>query len=157
MAKQEPEFEHDPREDTHRAKPGGIAARGTGLAETVCERLMPAVSLRDWPAVSCLDCRAWLREANPEWAGRLWPAEGGDAIRPEGSARLEWRGTCLHLGRTKMGDVRLDTEAYDAERWRYVLGPEDFISEPYENQESARRECMEHVRRLLAKAGVSDA
>lgn len=68
------------------------------------------------------------------------------------SGLLKWDGLSLMLGKTKM--AHLDSVGADT---TYVLGPNDFTSEPYERTEDARQDCERHVRQLLKKAGVGDA
>ena len=77
------------------------------------------------------------------------------------SALLRWKGNELRLGATKMAEViqvaTRGSGAYDGVTFRYVLGPEDFVSEPYQEKDDARQDCEAHVRRLLKRAGVADA
>lgn len=64
---------------------------------------------------------------------------------------LKWKGDELFLGATKMAYIGrlVETNTY-----RYHLGPEDHVSEPYQEKEDARNDCYDHVRRLLKKAGA---
>jgi hypothetical protein len=72
---------------------------------------------------------------------------------------LKWKGNELFLGKTKMAEVitvsvQGKTGKYDVETFRYVLGPEDRVSEPYERAQDARNDCTDEVARLLKNAGV---
>jgi hypothetical protein len=64
---------------------------------------------------------------------------------------LKWKGDELCLGATKMAEVRTRADGLE---YDYVLGPEDHVSEPYQDKEDCRQDCMRHVRDLLAKAGA---
>lgn len=72
------------------------------------------------------------------------------------TALLRWKGDEFFLGATKMAEVRSRHPEPDVV-FDYVLGPEDFVSEPYQEKEDARQDCEAHVRRLLKSAGVADA
>lgn len=63
---------------------------------------------------------------------------------------LKWKGDELFLGATKMAEV----VGITARAYRFVLGPDDHVSESYERKEDARNDCYDHVRRLLKKAGA---
>ena len=69
------------------------------------------------------------------------------------SGLLRWRGDEFFLGATKMAEVRTRCEGLE---YDYVLGPNDFVSEPYQRKEDARQDCERHVRDLLQKAGAGD-
>lgn len=74
------------------------------------------------------------------------------------SGLLKWDGDDLFLGKTRMARVREDgVDARTATPYDYVVGPDDFISTPYERKDDARQDCERHVRELLRKAGVKDA
>jgi hypothetical protein len=71
------------------------------------------------------------------------------------AARLTWKGNELYLGRTKMAEVReRGSERRMYPDYEYVLGPEDKISDPYQNKADARQACETEVRRLLKNAGA---
>lgn len=70
------------------------------------------------------------------------------------SALLRWKGDEFFIGATKMAEVRTRCEGLEYDS---VLGPEDFVSEPYQDKEDARQDAEAHVRRLLRGAGVDDA
>jgi hypothetical protein len=67
---------------------------------------------------------------------------------------LKWDGNVLQIGKTQMAEVRTRCEGLE---YDYVIGPKDFVSEPYERKEDAHQDCERHIRRLLKKAGVEDA
>jgi hypothetical protein len=66
-------------------------------------------------------------------------------------ATLKWKGDELFLGKTKMAEVRTRAEGLE---YDYVLGPKDFVSEPYQGKNDARQDCLHRVRDMLAKAGA---
>jgi hypothetical protein len=66
-------------------------------------------------------------------------------------ATLKWKGDELFLGATKMAHVRPMTRE---DGYLYVIGPDDHVSEPYQDKEDARNDCCDHVRLLLKKAGA---
>lgn len=66
------------------------------------------------------------------------------------AAPLKWDGDKLMLGKTQMAEVR----PLEGHWWRYVIGPGDHSSEPYQIKDDARQDCMSHVQRLLKKAGA---
>lgn len=73
---------------------------------------------------------------------------------------LKWKGDELFLGATKMAEVQLrgDTTGQRlgvaVELFRYVIGPNDHVSEPYQRKDDAKQDCMRHIRDMLAKAGA---
>lgn len=72
---------------------------------------------------------------------------------------LKWKGDELFLGATKMAHVMPVAVAgksgkYDETTHRYVVGPEDHVSDPYQDKDDAKQDCERHVRDLLAKAGA---
>lgn len=67
------------------------------------------------------------------------------------AAQLKWKGDELFLGTTKMAEVRTRAEGIE---YDYVLGPKDFVSEPYQSKDDARQDCWLHVCRLMKKAGA---
>jgi hypothetical protein len=64
---------------------------------------------------------------------------------------LKWKGDELYLGATKMAEVRTRAEGLE---YDYTIGPEDHVSEPYQDKEDAKQDCMRNVRDLLSKAGA---
>lgn len=62
---------------------------------------------------------------------------------------LKWKGDELFLGTTKMAYL-----AFNGPLTKYVIGPSDHVSEPYQSKDDAKQDCMRHVRDLLAKAGA---
>lgn len=72
------------------------------------------------------------------------------------SGLLKWDGNVLRLGKTQMAEVRkvwpVENSAYE-----YAIGPDDHVSEPYEDPNDCRQDCERHVRRLLAKVGQPNA
>lgn len=67
------------------------------------------------------------------------------------AAKLDWKGDALFLGKTKMAALE---NRPTRGGWVYVLGPEDFVSEGYQEKEDARQDCTNHVRKLTTKAGA---
>lgn len=65
--------------------------------------------------------------------------------------KLNWKDDELFLGATKMAVVRTRARG---DGFHYVIGPEDRISERYQEKDDARQDCERHVRDLLAKAGA---
>lgn len=79
--------------------------------------------------------------------------DGDDWLEVPMAALLKWDGDKLMLGKTQIAMVV--EEQGDADPFfRYVLGPEDFVSEPYQDKDDARQDCKNHVQRLLKKAGA---
>ena len=72
------------------------------------------------------------------------------------TVKLKWDGDSLMLGRTKMAEV-VSRPRVGVLVHAYILGPEDFVSDPYQSKDDARQDCKAHVRRLLANAGAPDA
>ena len=70
------------------------------------------------------------------------------------AAQLKWKGDELFLGKTKMAEVRVRLGGGVSVEHFYVLGPKDFVSEPYKEKSTARQECWKHVCDLLVKAGA---
>jgi hypothetical protein len=72
-------------------------------------------------------------------------------------ATLKWDGDELKLGATKMAEVMPVWSAPGApqtETFKYVIGPSDFVSEPYQDKDDARQDCFNAVHALLKKAGA---
>jgi hypothetical protein len=67
---------------------------------------------------------------------------------------LKWKGDELMLGATKMAEVMPVWSYGGASTYQYIIGPEDHISEPYQDKGDAKQDCMRHVRDLLSKAGA---
>ncbi len=64
----------------------------------------------------------------------------------------KWEGDELHLGKTRMARLVEEQEGEASPVFRYVIGPKDHVSEPYERKDDARQDCTSHVQRLLKKA-----
>ena len=73
---------------------------------------------------------------------------------------LKWDGDALYLGRTKMAEVASfpdeDHPPMIGPYHRYMIGPDDFTSTPYQRKEDARQDCERHVRQLLKAAGAGE-
>lgn len=74
------------------------------------------------------------------------------------AVNLKWVGDELYLGKTKMAEVKglpdEDHPPVTGPRYRYVLGPSDRVSEPYQDKDDARQDCESVVRDMLARAGA---
>lgn len=71
---------------------------------------------------------------------------------------LKWKGDELYLGKTMMAHVRKEKGASggwaEGAGWEYVLGPDDFVSPPYERKQDTMNDCFDRVRDMLARAGA---
>jgi hypothetical protein len=66
------------------------------------------------------------------------------------AVKLKFERDELFLGKTRMGQVIKHSDGM----YRYHLGPDDHVSDPYESPEDARQDCLSHVRRLVKSAGA---